>query len=138
MCQIVTGINTLVLDEHIPTPDDRDENGRGDGKDTNKEKENIASHQNQLPAHVQRFMAKEVCPVDMKPAGAKKRDEERAKVQNKVASQYKMSNSKEIGVGLSAWSFKHVVVEACQCKQQKYLHDCFKADFDLFSRLNRI
>ena len=43
MFQRCAGINTLVLDEHIPTFDDRDENGRGDDKDTNKEKENIAS-----------------------------------------------------------------------------------------------
>ena len=79
MFQRCAGINTLVLDEHIPTFDDRDENGRGDDKDTNKKKENIASHQNQLPAHVQRFMAEEVYSIDIEPAGTKKRDKERAK-----------------------------------------------------------
>ena len=73
MFQRSTGIKTLVLDEHIPTLDDRDENGRGDGKDTNKEKENIASHQNQLPAHVQRFMSEDICSVDIEQAGTKKR-----------------------------------------------------------------
>ena len=83
-------------------------------------------------------MAKEVRSVDMEPAGAKERDEERTKIQNKVAFQYKMSNSKEIGVGLSAWSFKHVVVKACQAEQQKNLHGCFKPDFYLLSQLNRI
>ena len=52
-----TGKNAFVPDEHAPTYDDRDENGRGDGKHANKEKENIANQQNQLPAHVQRSVA---------------------------------------------------------------------------------
>ena len=73
------GINACVPDEKPPVLNDRDENGRGDGKDTNEEKENIACHQNQLPAHVQRFMTEEVCSIDMEPAGAKKGDKERAK-----------------------------------------------------------
>ena len=37
-----TGINAFVLNEHIPTLDDRNENGGGDGEHTNKEKENIS------------------------------------------------------------------------------------------------
>ena len=74
-----TGIDALVPDEHAPTLDDRDENGRGDGNDTNKKKESIASQQNQIPAHVQRSMPEEVCSIDVEPAGAKKRDKERGK-----------------------------------------------------------
>ena len=77
--KVRAGIDAFVLDEHIPTPDDWDENSRGDDKHTNKEKENIASHQNQLPAHVQRFMPEGVCSVDIEPAGAKKRKRERGK-----------------------------------------------------------
>ena len=45
-----SGINAFVPDEHVPTLNNRDEDGRGDGKHSNKEKENIANHQNQLPA----------------------------------------------------------------------------------------
>ena len=41
-----TGKNAFVPDVHAPIYDDRDENGRGDGKHANKEKEDIASHQN--------------------------------------------------------------------------------------------
>ena len=92
--QRVTGINTLVLDEHIPTLDDRDENGRGDGKDTNKEKENIASHQNQLPAHVHRSVAEDVCPKDVKKAGSEKGDDYRGNKQLSTAFQHQQCNSK--------------------------------------------
>ena len=84
--QVRTGINASVLNENIPILDDRDENGRGDGKDTNKEKENIANHQNQLPAHIQRSMSEKVCSIDIEPARAKKRDEDRAEIENRVAS----------------------------------------------------
>ena len=73
------GINACVPDEKSPVLNDRDEDGRGDGKDTNEEKENIASHQNQLPAHVQRFMPEGICPADIEPAGAKERDKKRGK-----------------------------------------------------------
>ena len=107
-----TGKNAFVPDEHIPALDYRDENGRGDGKHANKEKEDIASHQNQLPAHVQRSVSEEVCSIDVEPARAEKRDKERGKKQSVVAFQHNMGNAKEIGVGLSTWSFKHVGIKA--------------------------
>ena len=77
--KVRAGINAFVLDEHIPTPDDWDENSRGDDKHTNKEKENIASHQNQLPAHIQRLMLEDICSIDIEPARTKKRDQDRGK-----------------------------------------------------------
>ena len=107
-------IKTFVFDEHIPAPDDRDENGRGDDKHTNKEKENIASHQNQLPAHVQRSMPEDVCSIDVEPAGAKKGDKKRGKKQNQVSFQYKIGYTKEVGVGLTTWRFERVGIKGYQ------------------------
>ena len=77
--QVRTDDNTFFLDEYIPALDHRDENGWGYGGNTNKEKEDIANHQNQLPANVQRSMAEEVCSIDMEPARAKKGEKERGK-----------------------------------------------------------
>ena len=103
-----TGKNAFVPDKHIPALDYRDENGRGDGKDTNKEKKNIASHQNQLPTHVHRSVAEDVCPKDEKKAGAEKRNDYRGNKQLSTAFQHQQSNSKEVGIGLSTWGFQHI------------------------------
>ena len=100
------------MDEHTPALDDRDKDGRSDGKDTNKEKKNIASHQNQLPAHVHRSVAEDVCPKDVKKAGSEKGDDYRGNKQLSTAFQHQQSNSKEVGIGLSTWGFEHVGDEA--------------------------
>ena len=110
--KVGAGINAFVSDENSPVLDDRDENGRGDSKDTNKEKENIASHQNQLPAHVHRSVAEDVCPKDVKKAGAEKGNDYRGNKQLSTTFQHQQSNSKEVGVGLSTWGFEHVRDEA--------------------------
>ena len=107
-----TAIDALVLDKHAPILDDRDENGRGDGKHANKEKENIASHQNQLPAHVQRSVAEDIGSIDVEEAWSEKGDQHRGNEQLSVAFQHQQSNSEEVGVGLSAWSFEDIRVKA--------------------------
>ena len=112
--QIRRGNNSFFLDENIPPFEDRYEYGRCDGKHTDKEKENIASHQNQLPAHVYRSVAEDVCPKDVKKAGAEKGDDYRGKKQLSTAFQHQQSNSKEVGVGLSTWGFEHIREKAGQ------------------------
>ena len=66
-------------------------------------------HQNQLPAHVYRSVAEDVCPKDVKEAGTEKGNDYRGNKQLSTAAfQHQPSNSKEIGIGLSTWGFQHI------------------------------
>ena len=98
--------------KYAPLLDERDEYGWGDGEHTDKKKENITCHQNQLPADIQRSMAKDICSVHIEHAWANKGEKEGCKKQDFVAFQHQQSHSKEIRVTLSTWSFERVRVKA--------------------------
>ena len=114
-----TGINALVLDEHIPTLDDRDENGRSDGKYTNKEKEDVAYYQYKSPAQVQRFVPEQICSICIKSAWANKRKSDRSKELDVIALKYNMGHSKEVGVSLPTWCFERVAYPYIGIKAQQ-------------------
>ena len=57
-------------------------------------------------------MAEDVCSVHIEHARAKKGEKEGGKKQDFVAFQHQQGHSKEVGVGLSTWSFEDIRVKA--------------------------
>ena len=108
------GIHVSISHKCPPLNDDRGEYGWYDGEHTDKEKKNIASHQNQLPADIQRLMAEDVCSVHIEHAGGKNDVKRSSKEKDYVvwkyfaACQNQHNNSKEVGVTVSTWSFEDI------------------------------